>query len=437
VALRLPETRYARASGGVHVAYQVHGSGPVDLAIVAGPAQHVEAIWDWPGARRMLERLGSFARVVRFDRRGTGLSDPFASAPTLEQVGDDLEAVLDAAGVERAALLGLSEACRAAAVFAAARPDRTRTLAVFGASPRGAAVINAAVRARILDAIEHAWGGTALLPVFAPSLAGAPTFEEFWSRYTRAACSRGMARSLLELAMRTDVTDVLTAVRVPTLVLHRRDDRLVAVEHGRAFAAAIPDARWVELAGQDNVVYAGDVDAVVDEVERFVRESDERTGAATMLATVLVGEITNAEQRAGALGERRWREALEDLDDLVSREVSRFRGRRLDAAEDGPRAAFDGAGRAIACARVLLQRVRVLGLELRAGLHAGELDRDELTGGALTAAATIGRAAAPGEVLVSNTVHDLVVGSGFEFEDRGEHELEQLPGTWHLAAVMA
>jgi pimeloyl-ACP methyl ester carboxylesterase len=435
----LPETRYARSSGGVHIAYQVHGSGPMDLAFLAGPVQHVEAIWDWPAARRLLERLGFFTRVIRFDRRGTGLSDPFGSAPTLEQFADDLDGVLDATETERCALLATSEACRTAVLYAATRPERVTALALLGASTRGTDAVTDEVHDAILDGIENAWGTPALLPIFAPSLVGSAPFEEFWSRYTRAACSPGMARSLLDLAIRTDVTEILPALRVPTLVLHRNSDTLVPVEQGRALAEAIEGARFVELEGVDSVVFAGDVDAVGDEIEEFLATAPPATGPARKLGTILYCELVGGAERAERLGEERWRELLDDWGELVRREVTRFRGDELPLEVDGLLATFDGPSRAIACARVLLQRVRVLGLELRAGLHAGELEanRDGWDGAAITCAARIATRAAGGEVLASGTVRDLVVGSGIEFEDRGAHELEGVEGTWALAAVIA
>jgi pimeloyl-ACP methyl ester carboxylesterase len=435
----LPETRYARSSGGVHVAYQVHGSGPPDLAFLAGPVQHVEAIWDWPAARRLLERLGFFARVIRFDRRGTGLSDPFGSAPTLEQFADDLDAVLDATGSERCALLGTSEACRTAVLYAATRPERVTALALLGASTRGVDAVTDEVHDAILDGIENAWGTPALWPIFAPSLVGSAPFEEFWSRYTRAACSPGMARSLLDLAVRTDVTEILPALRVPTLVLHRSEDTLVPVEQGRALARAIEGARFVELEGVDSVVFAGDVDAVGDEIEEFVSDPPRVTGPLRKLGTVLFCELVGAVEHAERMPDERWRELLDDLGELVRRELARFRGHELPTEAAGLLATFDGPGRAIACARVLVQRVRVLGVELRAGLHASELEArdDGWAGAAITSAARIAGLAAAGEVLASGTVRDLVVGSGIEFEDRGVHELEDVDGSWALAAVIA
>jgi class 3 adenylate cyclase/pimeloyl-ACP methyl ester carboxylesterase len=430
------ETHYA-SYAGVSVAYQVHGGGDIDLVLPGGPATHLDAILEVPGIERFLERLTRFARVIRFDRRGTGLSDPVEGPPTLEQQADDLLAVMDAAGSERAALFGESEGSRLCALVAATYPDRVHSLILWGAAARGADVITPEVRDTLLRIFDESWGRGAITSVFAPSRAGDPAFVKALARFERSAVTPSMARKLTELSSRSNITDILPSIRVPTLVLHRRDDALVPARLGRELAEAIPGARYAEFEGVDDMVFVGDSEPILDEIEEFL--TGERAARETdrSLLTVLFTDIVDSTARAAEAGDSRWRELLAEHDRLLRREIARERGRVVKSTGDGLLATFDGPARAIRCARTIRGAVRDLGLELRAGLHTGEVELvgDDIAGLAVHIAARVLGQAAAGEVLVSSTVKDLVVGSGLEFTDRGTHELKGVPGEWRLFAA--
>jgi pimeloyl-ACP methyl ester carboxylesterase len=440
----LPETRYAK-SGDVSVAYQTLGEGPLDLVFVPGFVSHVEHWWEEPSSARSFRRLASFSRLILFDKRGTGLSDPIAGAPTLEERMDDVRAVMDAVGSERAALFGASEAGPMCCLFAATYPERTSALAVYGSAPRGSpdprspAVPYLSVLGQFVDALAWGWGEGVTLPLFAPSMAGDERMRQWWARLERLGASPGMMRAAVRMIAEIDVTDILPTIRVPTLVLHRTGDLVADVAGGRYIAERIPNAKYVELPGEDHLPFVGDVDALLDEIEEFLTGTRQGPEPDRILATVLFTDIVGSTQRAAELGDRRWQDALESHNGLVRRQLERFRGREIDTTGDGFLAIFDGPARAIRCAAAIGESARGQGLEIRAGLHTGELDvvGNDVRGIAVHLGARVAALAEAGEVLVSSTVRDLVAGSGIDFADRGTHTLKGIPGEWRLFAVAA
>jgi class 3 adenylate cyclase len=436
----VPETRYAR-SGDVNIAYQVRGDGPIDLVLVHGFISHLDLDWEEPRMARFLERLASFSRLIRFDKRGTGLSDRPGGLPDLETRMDDVRAVMDAVDSEQAALLGYSEGGPMCCLFAATYPERTSSLVLYGSYAKRQEpdddypwAATSAARRAFAEQVERDWGVDADLGAMAPNADAA--LRAWWAKRSKAAASPGAARDLILMNSEIDVRAVLPTIRVPTLVLHRTGDRDSRLEEGRYIADHIPGARFVELPGEDHAV-AIDPDDIVDEVEEFLTGARPMPEPERVLATVLFTDIVGSTERAAELGDRRWRELLERHHTTVRRELERFRGREVDTAGDGFLATFDGPARAIRCARAIEQGLRELGLELRAGLHTGECELmgDKVTGVAVHTGARVAAQAGPGEVLVSNTVKDLVAGSGIEFEDRGTHELKGVPGEWRLYAV--
>ena len=438
----VPKTRYAK-SGDVHIAFQVVGEGPLDLVYVPGFVSHIEYEWEQPRAAKFLQRLASFSRLIRFDKRGTGLSDRVSGIPTLEQRMDDVRAVMDAVGSEKAALLGISEGGPMSLLFAATYPQRTSALILYGSYARRAWApdhpcgVSEEEMQRVLDAMERDWGGPATIDTRAPSMAHDEGYRQWLGNYLRLAASPGAALAIMRMNMEIDVRHVLPAIRVPTLILHRTGERLTRVEQARYMAERIPGAKLVELPGMDHTPYAGDADAIADEVEEFLTGVRHRAEPDRVLATVLFTDIAGSTERAVALGDHRWRELLETHHTLVRRELARFRGREIDTAGDGFLATFDGPARAIRCACAAGDAVRQIGIEIRAGLHTGECEvmGDRVGGIAVHIGARVAALAAPGEVLVSSTVKDLVAGSGLEFEDRGTHLLKGIPGEWRLFSV--
>jgi class 3 adenylate cyclase len=439
-----PETRYTR-SGDVNIAYQVVGDGPIDLVYVLGWVSHVDLIWEEPLSARFLERLASFSRLILFDKRGTGLSDrvPDADLPTLEQRMDDVRAVMDAAGVERAALLGLSEGVPMCLLFAATHPERTAALVLMGGYARrlwaedypfGAAREDYDA---FLEDIHESWGGPVGLEVRAPSLAGDSVFRAWWATYLRMSASPGAALALTRMNGEIDVRRVLPTISVPTLVIHRTGDRSLPVEGSRYLAERIRGAKLAELPGDDHLPWIGDQDDILDEIEEFLTGVRRGPAPDRVLATILFTDVVGSTERAAALGDRGWRELLARHHALVRRELERWRGTEVDTAGDGFLATFDGPARAIRCACAARDAMRELGLEIRAGLHTGECEVLGLSvaGIAVHIGARVAALAGGGEVLVSSTVRDLVAGSGISFEERGEHELKGVPEKWRIYAV--
>jgi class 3 adenylate cyclase len=439
-----PTTRYARA-GEVHIAYQTVGDGPIDLVYIPPQLQQVEHLWAEPRVAAFFERLARFSRLILLDRRGTGLSDPIASATTLEDQMEDVTAVLDAVGSEQAALFAQSEGAAMAALYAATHPERTRALILYAGMARmtGAPGYEwpgtpEEREQRIADIFAR-WGTGERLALIAPSAAGDEALRRWFARLERLSASPGSLRLLIDIAGETDVRDVLPSIAAPTLVLHRRDDPVIDVRHSRYLAEHIPGARYVELEGSDNLLVVGDGDRILAEVERFLTGTHTPPEPDRVLATVMFTDIVASTETAARLGDRAWRELLARHDELSRAQLARFRGRAVKSLGDGFLATFDGPARAIRCALELREAVRELGVELRAGLHTGECEAigEDVGGLAVHIGARVGTLAAPREVLVSNTVKDLVVGSGIDFADRGEHALKGVPGTWRLWAAGA
>jgi class 3 adenylate cyclase len=438
-----PETRYAK-NGDLNIAYQVLGEGPFDLVLVPGFVSNVDAAWMDPGFTRFLRGLASFSRLIIFDKRGTGLSDPVAGVPTLEDRMDDVRAVMDAAGSERAAFFGLSEGGPMSILFAATHPERTTGLVLYGTFAVGPLVADdnpggprwAEVDTWINDAIDH-WGEGRTLPFFNPSVADDPVFRRGWGRFERAALSPGMARALWQMVRHIDVRRVLPTIRVPTLVIRRSGDFMPLPLH-RQLAETVPGAQYVELEG-DHIPNTGDIEAIVDEVRAFLTGVREGPRVDRVLATVLFTDIVGSTERAARLGDRQWRTLLESHQEVVRGELARFRGHEVKTLGDGFLATFDGPARAIRSAVAIRDGVRRLGIELKSGLHTGECELmdDDVGGIAVHIGARVAASASPGEILVSSTVKDLVAGSGLRFADRGARSLHGVPGEWRLFAVEA
>ena len=453
---RPPETMYAR-SGDVNIAYQVIGDAPIDLVFVMGWVSHLEYFWREPSFARFLLRLASFARLILFDKRGTGLSDrvPLNELPTLEQRMDDVRAVMEAVGSERAALCGVSEGGPMCSLFAATYPEKTLALVMIGTYAKRIRdddypwAPTTEQRQHFFEEMREQWGGPVGVEERAPSVAGDPKFREWWATYLRMGASPGAALALTQMNAEIDVRQVLPSVHVPTLVIHRTGDQCLKVEEGRYVAEHIPSAKYVELPGKDHLPFVGDQEAILDEVEEFltgVRQMQERD---TVLATVLSAQIIDSNEHATRLGNDRWYALLDRLRVQVRKEIEWFRGREIDMAGERPLAIFDGPARAIRCACAITESASRLGVMMRAGLHTGECEMEALSGlvpndvpsglkvsgiAPLIGCQVANRATAR-EVLVSSTVKDLVAGSGIEFADKGIHTFANVPGDWRLFAV--
>jgi class 3 adenylate cyclase len=428
-----PRTVYAH-SGDASIAYQVVGDGPIDLVLANGPGTHIEILWDEPTTARCMRRLASFSRLLLFDRRGTGLSDPVSRPPTLEQQMDDLRAVLDHAGIEKPALYGASD-LGLCALYAATYPDQVTALVLSGVAATGSRTITPRVTEVINDALENSWGEGTLMQLWAPSQIGNRAFEEWWARMQRSAVSPGMARQILEMIAQTDLRAVLPTIRVPTLVMHTTDNTYIPVELGREVAELIPGARYVEYPGTDT--YSWLVEPWVDELEEFLtgRRSDDVTDR--VLATVMFTDIVGSTEAASRLGDGRWRQLLAAHNDVVRASLERWRGTEIKSTGDGFLATFDGPARAVHCASDIIDGVAPLGLDVRTGLHTGECELvgGDVAGMAVHIGARVMAQARAGEVLASSTVKDLVVGSELAFEDRGAYALKGVADEWRLYAL--
>jgi pimeloyl-ACP methyl ester carboxylesterase len=443
MAESMPAIRYAR-SGEVHVAYQVVGDGPVDIVCVEGAFTNRHVQWEAPLYRRFVERLGSFARVILFDKRGMGLSDR-VQAGTLEERMDDVRAVMDAVGSERAALLGESEGGPMSMLFAASFPERTVALLLCGAEvkedktddwPWGENTREEFEEQ--MSTISERWSRRpASLGAFMASRGDDPALLDWYVRLKVQSASPAAAETFMRMAHEIDVRSVAPAIRVPTLILHSVGDQVCHVENARFLARTIPGARYVELPGADHVMFGELADPALAEIREFLTGVREGPDPDRVLATVLFTDLVGSTEQARELGDRRWRELLEAHHSAVRRELVRFGGREIDTAGDGFLAAFDGPARAIRCARAVVGSVGGLGLQIRAGVHTGECEvhGDKLAGLAVHVGARIAAQASAGEVLVSNTVQDLIAGSGIELEDRGLFALKGLDGERRLYAV--
>ena len=437
-------TRYAK-SGDYHLAYSVTGEGPLDVLYVPTWLSQIEHLWESPKVNRFFERSAHLGRLIMFDRRGSGMSDPIMGAPTLEEQMDDVNAVLDAAGgCEDVVLLAVMEGGPMACLYAATHPHRVRALVLYSAWAR---VVQSEdipwanppeERDRLMEFVAETWGTGARLDGLAPSEADDPEFRAGYAKLERLAASPNQIRILQKLIGEYDVRSVLPSIRVPTLVMHRRDDSLIDPRHSQYIAERIPGAKLVMLEGSDNMMVAGDSDAILDEIDEFLTGARQVRAPDRVLATVMFTDIVDSTRRASDMGDRRWRELLERHDELVRRKLDYWSGREIKTMGDGFLATVDGPARAIQCAKAIAYDVNSLGVAIRAGLHTGECEMrgDDVSGMAVHIGARVGSLAGPGEVLVSSTVKDLVVGSGIDFADHGEHELKGVPGGWRVYRVV-
>jgi class 3 adenylate cyclase len=438
-----PETSYAR-TGDVHIAYQVVGDGPIDLLWVPTWIWQIEHVWEDPTAASMLRRISLFSRLIMFDRRGLGLSDPRpgGGATTLEEEMDDIVAVMDAVGSKEAAVIAMLDAGAMACLFAATHPERTRALILFEAQPRMAWApdydwpMTREQRERFVESLRDDWGsGARVLSVTAGADA---RFRQWAGKLERLAASPSTAWAFSRRHSEMDVRPVLGSIQAPTLILYRPDNHYIDNRHALYLAEHIPGARLVELPGRHTLPFGPGQDEFADEAEEFLTGARRSAPSERVLATVLFGDIVGSTQRAAELGDSRWRQLLESFTAEVERELGRFRGRVVKSLGDGVLATFDGPARAISCASAIRATARSqFGLELRAGMHTGEVEvlGNDIGGIAVHIAARVLAYAEPGELVVSGTVKDLVVGSGIAFEDRGEHELRGVPGKWRLWTV--
>ncbi|MGY4626460.1 alpha/beta fold hydrolase [Bradyrhizobium sp. USDA 4486] len=433
----VPKTRYAK-SGDIKIAYQVVGDGPFDLVFVPGFISNLDVAWDEPHRARVWTRLAAFSRLIMFDKRGTGLSDRTVGVPTLEERMDDVRAVMDSVGSQQAALFGISEGGAMSVLFAASYPERTRALALYGTYGHFRSWVLPPDRIEgALERMEKAWGTGESLALFAPSVAADENFRQSWARFERLGASPSAVVALMRMNSEIDVRPILPSIRVPTLIAHRQGDVRVNVEAGRFMAKKIPNAKYVELQGNDHLLWTGDTDRVLDEVEEFLTGSRSAAEADRVLATVLFTDIVNSTKRAEKIGDRAWHDLLGHHNAIVRRELLRHRGREVRTLGDGFLATFDGPARSIRCALAINESVEPLGLQVRAGLHTGEIEvaDDDVSGIAVHIASRVATMAKPGQVLVSNTVRDLVAGSNIRFHDEGHHSLKGITNSVRLFAV--
>lgn len=426
-ALLIPQTRYAE-SAGYSIAYQVVGEGP-DLVLIPGFVSNLEMMWDIPPAARFLERLASFSRLITFDKRGTGLSDrvPLDRLPTLEERIDDVRAVMDAVGSERATLFGISEGGPMAILFAATDPERVERLVLYGSYPRREDAAGGGDRLEAFTArIEQEWGTGSVFGDRSKSVAADPAMRHLLARYERHSATPQGAAAIVRMGFEIDVRSILSSTDLPTLVLHRVDDPNITLQGAESLAAGIPGARLVELPGDDHVPFFGDVDALLAEVEKFVTGTVGSSQRNRFLATVLFVDIVDSTRLATELGDERWRDVLDAFYATTRTILDRFRGEETSSAGDGFLAVFDGPARAVRCSVEIRDRLQALGISVRCGLHTGEIERwgQDVAGIAVHLGARVASAAEPGEVWVSRTVRDLVAGSGLTFESRGLHDLK-------------
>lgn len=438
------EVRYAR-SGDTHIAYQVAGSGPLDLVFVMGWVSSIDWFWAEPRVAHFLRRLAGFSRLILFDKRGTGLSDRVSELPALEQRMDDVRAVMDAAGSRRAALFGISEGAAMCALFAATYPERTAALVIYGGyarrqwDPEYPWAPTPEERQEFFTAIERGWGGAVDLDILAPSAAGDEAFRTWWAAYLRRSASPGAALALARMNTEIDIRSILPAIRVPTLIMHRTGDLDIDVGGARYLAEQIPGARYVELPGVDHLVFVGDQEAILREVELFLTGALPTPEPDRVLVTFLITGIVGAAATAVRLGDHAWGEIMAAHDLLVREHLARFRGREVKKTIGGFLATFDGPARAIRCASAIVEAGQGLGISMRAGLHAGECEMsgDEIGGVALQIAERVFERAAPGEVVVSSTVTDLVAGAGLRFEELESRLVTGPAAGWRLHRVVA
>ncbi len=437
-----PKTNYA-SNAGTSLAYQVVGEGPVDLVLVPPWLSNLEHYWEEPSCQRWLERLSSFSRLILFDKRGAGLSDPLTETTSTDDLIGDIEAVMDAAGSDTAALFGALWGGPLGVLFASTRPHRTSALVLYGTfatrvqHPDYPWAPTQEERKKNLEAFAAGWSEGQDIFAIAPSVAGDERFKRWWARMHRLGASPGALTSDVKIMADIDVRSVLPTITAPTLVLHRSGDRLIDPANGRYLAEQIPQARFVELPGHDHLPFVGDFDAMLDEIEEFLTGSVGTHEPDRILATVMFTDIAESTELASKLGDRRWRDLLETHNTIVRKQLARYAGNEVKTIGDGFMVTFGAPGKAIRCARAISAEVRGLGVELKAGLHTGECEviGDDLGGMTVHIASRVVENASPGEVLVSRTLKELVAGSNIGFNERGTHALKGVPGEWELFAV--
>ncbi len=438
-------TQYAR-SGDTHIAYQVIGDGPIDIVFVPGWVSHVELCWAEPSFARFLNQLASFARLILFDKRGTGLSDrvPNDKLPGLEERADDLLVVMDAVGSRKAVFAGYSEGGNLSAFFAATHPDRVQALIMFGTfakriySPDYPWAPTIENRQQELEHIEREWGNRMDLSHYVPSVAGDEAFVERLATYFRRSASPGAAVALLKMNTQVDIRNILPTIHIPTLIMHRTGDQDVNVEEGRWMANQIPNAKFIELPGDDHLPWVGDQDAIIENIREFLDARKSEPTALRALATILFTDIVGSTELARNMGDQAWRSLLDSHDNICAETVAEFEGRLVKTTGDGALATFSGPGRGIECSQKIIQQCGTLGLNIRAGLHTGECEirNDEIAGVAVHLAARVSASASSGELLVSRTVRDLVAGSNNTFEFRGEYSFKGFDEKWSIYSVI-
>lgn len=441
--MNAPETRYAKAPDGTSIAYQVVGDGPVDLVYSGGIWSNVDLMWDEPAWAHYLERLAGCSRLILFDMRSVGLSDRGPEPPTIELQRDDIGAVMDAAGIDQAVVFGGARASAMAMLFAATHPERTSSLILYAPVPKTVATPDfphgktAEEQRAFFERFLAEMGTGRNLAIQAPSVAGDERFVAWWARFERSVASPSGYEELARIFTDLDVREVLPVIHVPTLVIHRSGDRIVPSAQARYVADTIEGSRLVELPGDDHVPFVGDADAIADEVEEFLTGARPARDPDRILATVLFTDIVGSTERQAALGDRGWKALVEQHHAVVRRALTRHGGFEQDTAGDGFYVRFDGPGRAIRCAREIVDAVRPLGIEVRAGLHTGECEivEDKCSGLSVSIGARVMAHAGASEIMVSQTVKDLTAGSGLAFEDAGERELKGVPDRWHLYRV--
>ncbi len=434
-----PETKYAE-SDGLHIAYQVIGNGPFDLIFIPGFVSNVEWYWQEPSVARFYEYLASFSRLIIFDKRGTGLSDPVKQVPSFEQRIDDVTAVMNAVESEHAAIIGISEGGPMSILFAATYPERVSSLVLFGAMAKGKASQDYPWVPKTRwasDEIRKMWGSKSSFKWFAPSVADNERLMQWWTMYLRLGASPTMGMEIVKMQQEIDIRQILPVNRVPTLILQRAGDLIVNVEEGRYLANHIPESKYVELPGSDHLVWFENTELILEEIETFLTGKRKVIQLDRMLKTIMFTDIVKSTELVAKMGDQRWRDLLYAHNDLIHQEITRFRGIKVESTGDGVLATFDGPVRAIQCACAIRDLVKELGIEIRAGLHAGECEimGDAVGGIAVHIAARVLSKAGDSEVWVSRSVKDLVVGSGLQFSDQGKHKLKGVPEEWQLFSV--
>jgi class 3 adenylate cyclase/alpha-beta hydrolase superfamily lysophospholipase len=444
--MNVPETKFTQ-NGEISIAYQVVGNGPFDLVIVPGFVSHLEQAWEDPSYSRFLMHLASFSRLILFDKRGTGLSDRIGGIPTLEERMDDVRAVMDSVDSQQAAFFGISEGGPMSVLFAATYPERATALVLYGSIAKGSRAPDYPWGGDLeddgtkawLEGWRTKWGGVYEIETWAPSMADDEVFRQWWAKYLRLSASPSAVIKVFEMNMGIDIRDILPSIQIPTIVLHRTGDQAVEIEQGQYLAKNIPGAKFLELSGEDHLWWVGDSESIVNEIQEFLTGEQPPMEIDRVLATVLFTDIVDSTKRTAEMGDSRWKDVLDTHNAVMVKEINRFRGRTIRSTGDGYLAVFDGPGRAIRCGTAVRNELGQHGIEIRTGLHTGEIDLmgDDVGGIAVNIAARVLAEAADNEVWVSRTVKDLVVGSGFTFEERGTHNLKGVPGEWSLYSVEA